>query len=350
MAQIGDLVSAGSIKLYLEVMMKAVVYEEYGSADVLQLKEVAKPVPKAGEVLIKVHAATVTSGDCNLRGFTFVPPGFGFVPRLAFGLRKPRRKILGVEVAGEIEAMGRDIRSFKEGDQVFGIDSNSLGAYAEYVCRPEKGALATKPANTTYEEAAAIPFGATTALFFLRDLGKIQSGQKILINGASGGVGSYAVQLAKYYGAKVAGVCSTGNLELVRSLGADHIIDYTQEDFRTNGESYNIILDTVVGKVSFSACKTALKQNGIYLAIAGGPQEFVQMMWMSFRGGERVLAGTPAEGKRDLMFLKELVEAGKIRPVIDRCYPLEQTADAHRYVDQGHKRGNIVITVAPNGK
>jgi NADPH2:quinone reductase len=330
--------------------MKAIIYEEYGSADVLQLKEIAKPVPKAGEVLIKVRAATVTSGDCNLRGFTFVPPGFGFVPRLAFGLRRPRRKILGTEVAGEIEAVGKDVKSFKEGDQVFGIDSNSLGAYAEYVCRSEKKALALKPVNASYEEAAAIPFGGTTALFFLRDLGKLQPGQKVLINGASGGVGAYAVQLAKFYGAEVTGVCSTGNLELVMSLGADQVIDYTREDFRTKGERYDIILDTVVGKTSFSDCKNALKPKGLYLPVAGGPQEFLQLMWTASRGGKRVRAGTPPENKRDLIFLKELVEAGKIVPLIDRCYPLERTAEAHRYVDKGHKRGNVIITVEHHSK
>ena len=329
--------------------MKAIIYEEYGSADVLRLKEVAKPIPKSNEVLIRVHAATVTSGDCNVRGFTFVPPGFGFVPRLAFGLRKPRRKILGTEVAGEIAAVGQDVTSFKEGDQVFGIDSGSLGAYAEFVCRPEKKALATKPVNTTYEEAAAIPFGGTTALFFLRDLGRIQPGQKVLINGASGGVGAYAVQLAKYYGAEVTGVCSTGNLKLVLGLGADQVVDYTTEDFRTKGERYDVILDTVVSMTSFSACKNALKHNGLYLAVAAGPQEFAQMIRTSLRGGRRVLGGTPAEKKGDLLFLKELVEAGKIRPVVDRCYPLEETADAHRYVDDGHKRGNVVIKVLQNG-
>lgn len=330
--------------------MKAIVYTEYGPPDVLHLKEVAKPAPKDNEVLIRVHAATVTTGDVNLRGFTFVPPGFGFVPRLAFGLRKPNRAILGTEVAGEIEAIGKDVTSFKKGDQVFGIDSGRLGAYAEFVCRPEKGALAIKPADMTYEEAAALPGGAGTALYFLRDLAKIRLGQKVLIHGASGGVGTYAVQLAKHYGAEVTGVCSTANLELVQTLGADKVIDYTRADFRTSGETYDVILDTVVGRTSFSGCKNSLKSNGRYLAVAGGPKEFFQMAWTSIQGGRKVLAGTPGEGKEDLIFLKELVEAGKIKPFIDRCYPLEQTADAHRYVDQGHKRGNVVITVRHNKK
>jgi NADPH:quinone reductase-like Zn-dependent oxidoreductase len=262
-----------------------------------------------------------------------------------FGLRKPKRPILGTEIAGEVEALGRNVKSFKEGDPVFGIDSGSLGAYAEYACRREAGPLAIKPASLTYQEAAALPGGAGTALYFLRDVAKIQAGQKVLINGASGGVGTYAVQLARYYGANVTGVCSTRNLELVKSLGADRVINYTRENFRTGGETYDVIVDTVVGKTSFSSCKNALKQNGLYLAVAGGPKEFIQMAWTSIRGGKKVLGGTPVEGKDDLLFLTELVEAGRIRPVIDRCFPLEQTADAHRYVDQVHKRGNVVIAV-----
>ncbi len=330
--------------------MKAIVYTEYGPPDVLQLKEVAKPTPKDDEVLIKVYAATVTAGDVNTRGFTFVPPGFGPLPRLMFGLRRPRRTILGTELAGEIEAVGGAVTSFRKGDQVFGIGSESFGAYAEYVCRPEGGALALKPANMTYEEAAAVPFGALTALYFLRDMGHIQSGQKVLVNGASGGVGSYAVQLAKYYGAEVTGVCSTKNLELVKSLGADKVVDYTQEDFTQGGETYDIIVDTAVGKTSFSLCKHALKQKGLYLAVAGGLQGMIQMLWTSMIGGKKVLAGMGPERKEDLIFLKGLMETGKIKPIIDRRYPLEQTAEAHRYVDKGHKRGSVVITVEHNNK
>ena len=202
----------------------------------------------------------------------------------------------------------------------------------------------------TYEEAAAVPFGAGTALFFLRDMAKIQRGQKVLINGASGGVGTAAVQLARYYGAEVTGVCSAKNLELVKSLGADKVIDYTQEDFTQSGETYDIIFDTVVGKTSFSRCKGSLKQNGLYLAVAGGLQELVQMLWTKVAGSQKVLFGSPPECKEGLIFLKELVEAGKIKPVIDRRYPLEQTAEAHRYVDKGHKKGNVVITVAHHNK
>jgi len=325
--------------------MKAIVYTEYGPPDVLQLKDVEQPAPKANEVLIKVHATTVSTGDVNMRGFTFVPPGFGPLPRLMFGLRKPRKGILGVELAGEIEAVGKDVTLFKQGDQVFGINSTELGAYAEFVCWPEKRALAIKPANVTYAEAAAIPFGTGAALYFLKNLGKIQSGQSILINGASGSVGSAAVQLARHFGADVTGVSSTTNLDLVKSLGAHRVIDYTREDFRKGSKTYDIILDTVPGKTSFSGCKNSLKQNGLYLAVVGGLKEMAQMAWTSMKGGKKVVAGSPPERKEELIFLKELVETGKIKPVIDRRYPLERTAEAHRYVDQGHKKGNVVITV-----
>jgi NADPH:quinone reductase-like Zn-dependent oxidoreductase len=335
-----------SNKLNLEKPMKAIVYTEYGPADVLHLQEVEKPAPKDHEVLIKVHAATVTTGDCNVRGFTFVPPGFGPLPRLMFGLKKPKIAILGTELAGEVEAIGEAVTLFKKGDQVFGIGSDRFGAYAEYACRPEKGALAIKPANLTYEEAAALPFGAGTALYFLRDMAKIKRGQKVLVNGASGGVGVYAVQLARHYGAEVTGVCSTANVELVKSLGADKVIDYTREDFTQNGETYDVIVDIVVGKTSFSRYKNSLKPKGLYLAVAGGLQEGVQMLWTSITGGKKVIFVSSTERKEDLVFLKDLVEAGKLKPVIDRRYPLEQTAEAHRYVDTGHKKGSVVITVA----
>jgi len=329
--------------------MKAIVCKKYGPPEVLQLKEVEKPTPKDNEVLIRIYATTVTTADANIRGFVFVPTGLGFLPRLMFGLTKPKINILGTEFAGEIEAVGKDVRIFKEGDQVFGMPGSRFGAYAEYLCLPEKGALAIKPSNLTYEQATAVPFGATTALFFLRDKGNIQSGQKILINGASGGVGTYAVQIAKYYGAEVTGVCSTKNLELVKSLGADKVIDYTKEEFTKNGETYDMIYDTV-GKTLFSGCKKSLKEKGLYLAGAGGLLEFVQMGWTSMIGDKKVLAGQAPEHKEDLLFLKELVEAGKITPVIDRSYPLEQIVEAHRYVDKGHKKGNIVITVTHEDK
>jgi NADPH:quinone reductase-like Zn-dependent oxidoreductase len=325
--------------------MKAIVYTEYGPPDVLRLKDVEKPAPKPNEVLIKVCASTVTTGDCNVRGFVFVPPGFGFIPRLVFGIRKPKKSILGTEFSGEIEAVGSKVKQFKAGDQVFGIDSANLGSYAEYVCRSEERALSIKPANLTYEESAAVPFGAGTALYFLRDKGHVQSGQKVLIIGASGGVGSYAVQLAKYLGAEVTGVCSTANVELVRTLGADKIIDYIKEDFASSGETYDLILDTVCGKTSFARCKSVLKERGIYIAVAGGLREVGQMLWTSMFGRKKVIIGTPPERKEELLFLKELAEAGVIKPVIDRMYPLEQSADAHRYVDSGRKKGNVVISI-----
>ena len=327
--------------------MKAIVYTEYGPPEVLQLKEVEKPAPKDNEVLIRVHATSVTTSDVNARGFVFVHPGFKLMSRMVFGIRKPRKTILGRDLAGEIEAVGKDVKLFKEGDQVFG--SADFGAYAEYICLPEEGAVAIKPVNTTYEEAASVFFGAHTALFFLRDNGKLQSGQKVLINGASGGVGTAAVQLAKYFGAEVTGVCSTTNLELVRSLGADKVIDYTKEDFTKSGETYDIVFDTV-GNVSFSRVKSSLKPKGIYLAGTGGPATIIQMLWTSMIGSKKVIAGPASERKEDLIFLKELIEAGKIKSAIDRRYPLEQVAKAHGYVDKGHKKGNVVITLEHNNK
>lgn len=332
--------------------MKAIVYEEFGPPEVLKLKEVEKPNPKENEVLIKIHATAVTTGDVNARGFTHVPPGFGPIPRLMFGITGPRKPIIGAELAGEIEAVGKDVKSFKEGDQVYGINGNNLGAYAEYVCWPEEGALASKPANMSFAEAAAVPFGACTALHFLRDKADIQIGNKVLINGASGGVGTYGVQLAKYFGAEVTGVCSTKNLEFVKSLGADKVIDYTEEDFTQSGETYDIIFDVVGGEISFSRCKDSLNQNGYFLAVAGGLRELIQMLWTSAIGSKKVIfgGGMASERKDYLLFFKELIEEGKLKAVIDRQYPLEEMAEAHRYVDEGRKKGSVVITVVPNDK
>ena len=301
--------------------MKAIVCTKYGSPDGLQLKEVEKPSPEDNEVLIKIHATTVTFGDAMLRSFTGLRR-IVFGP--FFGLRS--NKILGHELAGEIESVGVDVRLYKEGDQVFASTGFGAGAHAEYICLPEDGMVAIKPTNMTYEEAAAIPVGGNTALHILKE-GNIQNGHKVLIYGASGSVGSYAVQLASYFGAEVTGVCSTNNLDMVRSLGAEVVIDYTQEDFTKSGETYDVIFDAV-RKISESQCKGSLKGNGTYLSAADSTSEKAE----------------------NLVFLKELIEEGKIKSVIDRRYPLEQVPEAHRYVDKGHKRGNVVITVEHNNK
>jgi NADPH:quinone reductase-like Zn-dependent oxidoreductase len=326
--------------------MKAIVYTKYGSPDVLQLKEVAKPALKDNEVLIRIYATAVAAEDYAFR------KGKPFAARLAVtsGLLKPKKTILGQMLAGEIEAVGKDVKRFKEGDKVFGHTGMGLGTYAEYVCLSDDGALASKPVNTTYEEAVAVIGGGLTALPFLRDTGNIRSGQKVLIYGASGSVGVSAVQLAKYFGAEVTGVCSTANLELIKSLGADMVIDYTKEDFTKTGQTYDIIFDTV-GKSSFS--RRTLKQKGVYLSTVPTPAIMLKMLWTSKFGSKKakfVATGLrpSSEKTKDLIFLKELIETGKFKPVIDRCYPLEQIAEAHSYVEKGHKKGNVVISVEHN--
>ena len=322
--------------------MKAIVYERYGPPEVLQLKEVEKPTPKDNEVLIKTHATTVTSGDWRVRSLN-VPVGFGLIMRLVFGVSKPRQPILGTELAGVVESVGKDVRQFKAGDQVFAFSDAAMGCYAEYKCMPEDGAMALKPANLTYGEAAALSFGGTTALDFFRR-GKLQSGEKVLVNGASGGVGTAAVQLARHFGADVTGVCSTANLELVKSLGASHVIDYSKEDFTQNGEIYDVVVDTV-GTASFSRSKASLKEGGRLLMILAGLPDMLKIPWVSMTSNKKVIAGPAAGRAEDLRFLAGLAESGEFKPVIDRRYPFEQIAEAHSYVDSGRKKGNVVITL-----
>jgi NADPH:quinone reductase-like Zn-dependent oxidoreductase len=334
--------------------MKAVVYERYGSPDVLQLKDVEKPLPGDHELLIKIHATTVTSGDVKARSSVFMPVPW-ILGRIMVGLRRPKRRILGMELSGEIEAVGRKATFFRQGDQVFVSSGMKLktGFYAEYVCLSQKSdgksATAIKPANMSYAEAAAVPVGGLTALAFLRDMAKVGEGHRILINGDSGSVGTFAVQLAKYFGAEVTAVCSTSNLQLVKSLSADRVIDYTKKDFTECGEKYDIIFDAV-SKSSFSCCKKALNKGGVYLVTAPTFKTIFQMIWTSMSGGKRVLFGAGSEKTEDLDFLRELVEAGKLKTIIDRRYPLEQIAEAHRYVEKGHKKGNVVIIIKHNNK
>ena len=319
--------------------MKAIVCTKYGPPDVLKLKEVDKPIPKDNEVLIRIHATTVTAGDCELRGlkFSFL---LRFLMRLGFGFRRPRKNILGMELAGEIESVGKDVKIFSEGDQIFASTGFKFGAYAEYVCLPSKYVMAKKPINMTYEEAAAVITGGLNSLYFLRKA-NIQSGQKVLIRGASGSIGTFGIQLAKYYGAEVTGVGNPKSLEMMKSIGADNVINYTIEDFTKSGETYDVIFD-VIGKSSFSGSVRLLKENGIFLlANAGGGK--VRKLLTS---GQKIITGKGLIYKiEDLNFLRELIEAGKIKSAIDRSYPLEQIPEAHSYVDKGQKTGNVVITV-----
>jgi NADPH:quinone reductase-like Zn-dependent oxidoreductase len=318
--------------------MKAVEYTRYGSPEVLELKEIEMPVPGDNEILIRIFATAVSSGDVRLR------KADPFAVRLLFGLLKPKKKILGVVLAGEVEAIGKNVTMFKEGDQVYGSTGLGLGTYAQFICLPQYGVLSLKPSNLTYKEAAAIPFGGTTALSFLRK-GKIQRGQKVLVYGASGAVGTSAVQLAKYFGAEVTAVCSTANLDLMKSLGADVVIDYTKDDFNQIGERYDIILDTV-GKSPFATCVKLLKHDGYYLRVVHMALSAIfKGLWISATTEKKVIGGGITETAEDLILLKKLSEDGDLKPVIDRCYALEQIVEAHAYVEKGHKKGNVVVTI-----
>jgi len=333
--------------------MKAIVWTKYGPPDVLQLRKVEKPTPRDNEVLIRIYATTVTAGDCELRSLK-LPFYISLPMRIWLGFRKPRSDTIpGTELAGEIEAVGVDVKLFRQGDQVFGSAGMGFGANAEYICLPEEpgemeGGVAIKPANMTYEEAATVPFGGRDALHFLRKA-NIQSGQKVLINGAGGSIGTFAVQLAKHFGAEVTAVDSTPKLDMLRSIGADQVVDYTQEDFTERGEIYDVIFD-VVGTISFSRSERSIKQNGTYLLANPMRSQMFGGLWTRIRSSNKVIM-EPASGTiEDLNFLRGLIEEGKIRTVIDRQYPLEEIVEAHRYVETGQKKGNVVITVGHSDK
>ncbi|RPJ49559.1 MAG: NAD(P)-dependent alcohol dehydrogenase [Chloroflexi bacterium] len=331
--------------------MKAIVFTDYGSPDVLHLNEVAKPEPKDNEILVRVYATPVNYGDLTARNFAnltsseFNMPAFLFLPaRMSFGWNKPKTQILGSDLAGEVEAVGKDVRKFKPGDQVFAYMGEKMGANAEYVCIPESGTVALKPSNLSYEEASTLPYGAVMATSLLGKA-NIQPGQKVLIIGASGGIGSMAVQLARHYGAEVTGICGTPRMGFVKTLGADKVIDYTKEDFTQNGETYDLIFD-ILGRSSFPRLKRSLKPNGIYLLASFKSKAIIQMLRTSISGSKQKVICAFADEKSDsLVFIKELAEMGKVKTVIDRCFPLEQAAEAHRYVEQGNKQGNVVLSL-----
>ncbi len=332
--------------------MKAIVYTQYGSPDVLHLKEVTQPVPGDHEILIRVAATSVNVGDLMARNFgnitlsQFSMPIFFWLPsRLVFGFRRPKKTILGSEFAGKVAAVGNAVTRFQPGDRVFGYRGMNLGANVEYLCMPEDGLVAPTPASLTDAEAATVPYGALTALSLLRKM-NIQPGQKVLINGASGSIGSYAVQFARYFGAEVTGVCSTAGVDFVKSLGATEVIDYTQEDFTRSGKTYDLIVD-VLNKSSFARCKNVLKPDGRYLLVSFKLKQLLQMLWTSLRGGKKVVCALSSEKREDLLFIKELIEAGKLKAIVDKCYRLEQAAEAHRYVENGHKRGGVILTLEP---
>lgn len=327
--------------------MQAVVYEQYGPPEVLQFKEVATPTPRDHEVRIRIHATTVTSADWRMRSLT-VPMGFKTIFRLVLGISKPKQPILGSELAGVIESVGKNVTTFKVGDPVFAFSDMALGCHAEYTCMSEHGAIAPKPAHLSYTEAAALSFGGMSVLDFFRRA-RLKPGESVLIHGASGAVGTAAVQLAKHFGAEVTGVCSGANIELVKSLGAHHVIDYTQADFAHNGETYDVIVDTV-GTAPFARSKGSLKPGGRLLSIVAGLPEMLQSPWISLTSGKKVIAGPSTIRPEDMRVLAKLAEAGAFKPVIDRCYPFAEMVEAHRYVDTGRKKGNVVITLVDDAK
>lgn len=318
------------------------MYEEYGSPDVLQLTELEKPIPKDNEILIRVHATSVTSADCRVRSMN-APAGFGLIMRLVLGVTGPRKSVLGSELAGMVEAIGKNVRQFRAGDLVFAYADWAMGCYAEYKCMPEDGAVAPKPSNLTIEQAAVMSFGGTTALHFLRKA-KLARGEKLLINGASGAVGCAAIQLARHFGAEVTAVCGAANVELVRSLGADHVIDYASNDFTKNGRTYDVIVDTA-GTAPYSRSKGSLSQNGRLLLVLASLPDMLPIPWVSMTSNQKIIAGEASGRADDLRFLADLAEKGQFTPVIDRRFPFEQMAQAHRYVDTGRKKGNVVITL-----
>jgi NADPH:quinone reductase-like Zn-dependent oxidoreductase len=325
--------------------MKAIVYTKYGPPEVLQLKEVPKPTPKDNEVLIKIYATTVNRTDCGFR-----KPEYPLIVRPINGLFRPKRTILGSELAGEIEAIGKNVKTFKQGDRVFGLSTSNFGTHAEYICISEEASITIKPANMSYDEAAAVCDGAYLAMSVIRKI-DFKNVKKILINGASGSIGSAGVQLAKYYGARITAVCNTKNIELVKSLGADEVIDYTKEDFTENGQIYDVVFDAV-GKSSFFRCKKLLKPGGIYFSTDLGflSQNIFLALLTPIIGGKKVMFPIPKGSQEEIVFLKELIEAGKYKAVIDRRYPLEQIVEATRYVETGQKTGNVVITLEHNDK
>lgn len=320
--------------------MKAILYQQYGPPDVLQMADIAKPIPKPNEILIKTYATTVTSGDWRVRSLT-VPAGFGWMTRLVFGVSRPRQPILGSELAGVVESVGEAVSRFKVGDAVFAFSDARMGCYAEYKCMPQDGAVACKPPGLSYGEAAALSFGGTTALDFLRRA-KLQRGESVLINGASGAVGAAAVQLARHFGAHVTAVCGTANMAWVRALGASQVIDYTQEDFTQNGQTYHVIMDTV-GTAPFSRCQASLRDGGRLLLVLAGLADMLHAPWASLSSGKKVIAGPVSVRAEDLPLLAELAATGAFKAVIDRRYPFEQMVEAHRYVDSGRKKGNVVV-------